>query len=317
MKTYRIILLLIVLTLLSGCKSKQTDTEKLNLVIGYIPHIQFTPLYVGIERGIFARHGIDLQINYGFGIDAFGLVQNGQADLALSDADQLIISSAKGAPLLSFYQYYQEYPVSVVTLSDIDTPEKLRAHTIGVPELFGTSYIGAKAFQEYFHLGEETTLTRIGYTQIPSLLSGKVNGIVCFYNNEPIQLRLKGYQINEWKINDIANLAGASFITGEKQATAKKELLKRAAQALNEAIFWTNTHQEEALTIAYKTIGNLSEDDREYWREALHKTMEIIMGKNNAPGILDPARYSYTINELYKLKLIDTRISADAILMAH
>jgi NitT/TauT family transport system substrate-binding protein len=34
--------------------------DKVRLAIGYIPHVQFTPLYVGIDKGFYKDEGIDL-----------------------------------------------------------------------------------------------------------------------------------------------------------------------------------------------------------------------------------------------------------------
>ncbi|OHD38782.1 MAG: hypothetical protein A2015_12370 [Spirochaetes bacterium GWF1_31_7] len=307
-------MVLILILLMTGCTDKKKAQEDLNLVIGFIPHIQFTPLYVGIEKGIFAKHGINLNINYGFGLDTFGLLTSSKADIALSDADQLIISHNKGYSLQSIFQYYKKYPTSIVSLNNINTPEGLIGKKIGVPELYGTSYIGTKKFLSHYNLDDRVELVRIGYTQIPSLLSNQVDAVVCFYNNEPIQLRMKNYEITEWKIADISELVGASFITGETQLKNKRKLLKQFNEALSESIIFTTNNIPESIDIAYKTIGSLNEDDKMYWNEVLQKTLEIINGENTDAGILDTKLYQETIEELYKLKLISVVFDAKEII---
>jgi NitT/TauT family transport system substrate-binding protein len=113
--------------------------EQLKLAIGYIPHVQFAPLYVGIEKGFYRAEGIDLSIEYGFGIDVFSLLSVGRIDIGLSDSDQLILAGAKGLGLKAVYQYYQRYPVSIVALrGKVAVPEALRGKVVGTPELYGS-----------------------------------------------------------------------------------------------------------------------------------------------------------------------------------
>ena len=67
-KTVTMLALLCALTFTTMAHAK---TDSITLAIGYIPHIQFAPLYVGIEKGLYADQQIALEIEYGFGIDIF------------------------------------------------------------------------------------------------------------------------------------------------------------------------------------------------------------------------------------------------------
>lgn len=307
--------LLVLLFAVIGCKGRG-ESEKLRLVIGFMPHVQFTPLYAGIKNGFFNENGVELVIDYGFGIDAFSLLNNKQSDLALSDSDQLIISASKGLELYTFYQYYKYYPTSIVSLNTYDSPLQLSGKKIGVPELFGTSYIGLLKFLSHYDLNEKVTIERIGYSQIPALLSNKTDAVVCFYNNEPIQLRMKDYNITEWKVGDITNLAGASFITGKKQIDEKKDKLIAFNKAMSKSIDWVNENIDSALDISYSHIGTLNESDREFWREVLVKTMEVINGHDNKPGVISRDQYDESIAELYELGLLSKKISSKDIIRA-
>lgn len=308
----KILLLLIFLGLLLftfvNAKKKNKKPEEIKMVIGFIPHVQFAPLYAGMEKGIFEKHGIKLEIEYGFGIDAFSLLLNNKIDCTLSDADQLIVAREKNLKLKSFFQYYQNYPVSIVAKDNIKSPADLSGKTIGVPELFGTSYIGTRVFLAKYNLVDKVKLIKTGYTQIPSLISGKIDAAACFYNNEPVQLKLMGEKITEWKVKDFSNLVGASFIASEKSLKSRRKLYKNFSIALKEAVEWTINNQDEALEIAYKQIGNLKEDDKIFWTEVLAKTCELFKTPAGY-GSLDKKKYSETIEILYNLGLIKKKIS--------
>ena len=99
--------------------SSLAELSPLKLAIGYIPHIQFAPLYVAQKKGFFKKRGINLSIQYGFGLDIYNLLLTEQVDVGLSDSDQLVTAISKGLPIKSVYQYYQEYPLRVLTLNDM------------------------------------------------------------------------------------------------------------------------------------------------------------------------------------------------------
>ena len=88
--------------------------------------------------------------------------------------------------------------------------------TIGTPQLSGTSYIGLLLFLNKYNLKDKVNIEKIGYTQISTLLSDKVAGAVCFYNNEPIQMRLMKVDTIQWDVKDFSDIIGASFISSKR-----------------------------------------------------------------------------------------------------
>ncbi len=310
---FSIIFLIFILSFLFIGSS--ANLHQISMLIGYIPHVQFTPLYVGMEKGIFEKYGIKLAIDYGFGRDIFGLLISQKADCALTDADELVISGEKGLGLKAFYQYYQDFPISIVKLGKDEDPKSLIGKKIGLPDFYGTNYIGTLLFLNKYKLLNKVEIVKIGYTQIQSLISKKVDAVACYYNNEPIQLRLNNYLITEWKVSDFANLVGGAFVSSNKNLTEKNEDFFLFVKALNESIQYTINNREEALDIAYKTIGSLSLNQRQFWEEVLDATLNLIQGKgNNKVGVLDVDKYINTIEILYNLNLIKSKINPQSIL---
>ena len=167
--------------------------DKVRLAIGYIPHVQFTPLYVGIDKGFYRDEGIDLELDFGFQYDVFSLLAAGKIDVGLSDSDQLVIAGSKDLGLQAIFQYYQKYPVSIVAKADtIRTAADLKGRKIGTPEMSGSSWIGLQLFLRKYGLEKSVQVEKIGYTQEPTLLSGRADAVVCFLNNEPVAMRAEG-----------------------------------------------------------------------------------------------------------------------------
>ncbi len=289
------------------------DARKVTLAIGYIPHVQFTPLYVGMEKGFYAQEGIDLSITYGFGVDIFSLLQAGKIDLGLSDSDQLILSGAKNLGLKAVFQYYQAYPVSIVAKADrIKEPKDLAGRTIGTPELYGASFIGLELFLDKHALKDKVNVVKIGYTQEASLLGEKVDAVVCFSNNEPERLRLKGIAISEWKVRDFTDMVGASFISSDRILNDKRGLIEGFARATRKALSFTVDNQDEAFGIAMKRIGNIKKEDEPFFRQVLSSTCRFFPHAKGY-GYIDGEKYGRSIEELARIGLIPEKYPAQRI----
>ena len=288
-------------------------TDRVRLAIGYIPDAQFAPLYVGLEKGLFREEGIDLSIEYGFSIDVFSLLAAGRIDLGLSDSDQLILAGSKGLGLKAVFQYYQKYPVAIVARADrVREPADLKGKLLGTPELYGTSFIGMQLFLRRYGLSSAVRVEKIGYTQIPSLETGKVDAVVCFFNNEPIALRGSGLDLREWDVKDFSDMVGASFIASERGIAERKDVLRRFARALGRAMAWTVDNRAEAMAAVEKNVPGASEN-REFVRKKLDATCGLFAHPRGY-GTLDAERYARSIADLAALGLIPREFPAEAVL---
>ena len=82
MKRKILSILLLLSLILTGCASTSTAAparQAVRLPVGYIPNVQFAPLYVAIENGYFREEGLDVTVDYSMEND----------NLALLGADRL------------------------------------------------------------------------------------------------------------------------------------------------------------------------------------------------------------------------------------
>jgi NitT/TauT family transport system substrate-binding protein len=288
--------------------------DKVKLAIGYIPHVQFTPLYVGIDKGYYAQEGIDLELAFGFQYDVFSLLAAGKIDIGLSDSDQLIISGSRELGLQAVYQYYQKYPVAIVARAEtVRDPSDLKGRTIGTPEMSGTSWIGLQLFLRKYGLEKAVKVEKIGYTQESTLLSGRAAAVVCFLNNEPVAMRARGIVLQQWDVKDWSDMVGASFISSRSIIAARGDVLARFVRATRKAMEFTMANREEAMQIALKNVGNVKKEDEPLFRLRLDATCELFPAPQGY-GALDPDRWSRSIAELASLGLIPSVYPAEKIL---
>lgn len=316
-KRFRSIYVLIGALIMSASVALPAAAQQLDqvkLAIGYIPNIQFTPLYVGMNKGYYRDAGINLKIEYGFGIDIFSLLQAGKIDLGLSDSDQLIVAGSKGMGLSAVFQYYQKYPIAIVAKKGVvDTPAQFAGKTIGVPEEFGTSYIGLKLFLAHYGLTGKVKVQKIGYTQIPSLMSGKVDGAVVFTTNETVKLREMGVAFNEWDVKDFSDMVGSSFISSNKDIAARGAVLDRFFRATKKAMNFIASNPSASVDIAMKYIDGVDQSQKAFLKSSLLATSDLF-NSSSGFGYLDPNTYRYSIQKLQSLGLIPAVYPASKIL---
>ncbi len=230
----RIILLSLTLVLaLSACGTPGSGNDAGSLVhvrlpLGYIPNVQFAPLYVAVEKGYFTEAGIEIEFDYSYETDAMALVGADELQFAIVSGEQVLLARAQGLPVVYVAAWYQQYPVAVVSKAEqgIASPADLKGKTIGLPGTFGANYIGLDALLFSAGLAEsDVTLDSIGFTQVESLATDRDQAVSVYAANEPVQLRAQGYEINELLVADYVQLASNGLITNEKTTWLKNRTL--------------------------------------------------------------------------------------------
>lgn len=285
MKKSQLFMGLIVLLFTAGCVLKPAsgsaatvdDPVKVRLPVGYIPNVQFAPLYVAIEKGFYQEAGITLDLDYSMENDNAVLLANDTVQFAVLSGEQVLLARDQEMPLVYVMAWYQQYPVGIVSKSEagITSVSDLKGRKIGLPGLYGASYIGAIALLDSAGLTEsDVTLDSIGYNQVEVLMADREDAVVIYNANEPVQFEAQGQSINLLKVSDAIDLVSNGLVTNEKTLKENPELVKAMIAATLKGMKYTIDHQDEAFEISKKYVENLASADQNIQKQVLLKSTE-------------------------------------------
>lgn len=300
---------------LTGCTAASTATpvkEQLvhvRLPVGYIPNIQFAPLYVAVDKGYFTQEGIQIDFDYNIETDSVALTGANNVQFAIVSGEQVVLARAQKIPIVYVMAWYKDYPVAVASKvsQHILKPQDLKGKSIGLPGLYGASYIGLRALLSKAGLKEsDVRLDSIGFTQVEALATDKDQAAVVYVANEPIQLEAKGYALNVIRVSDYVQLASNGLITNEKTIASNPDLVKRMVQALSRGITDTVQNPDQAYEISKKYVETLAQADEKTQKATLAASIE--QWQTSPVGYSDPKSWENMQQVLLDMGLIKDKV---------
>jgi NitT/TauT family transport system substrate-binding protein len=297
------ILFLVLVT--SACKGKSTQLTHIRLPMGYIPNVQQAPFYMAVEKGYFRKAGIEIEFDYSYETDGVALVGAGKLQFSIASGEQVLLARLQGVPVTYVMAWYKDYPVAVASKTEqgIRTPQDLRGKKIGLPGLFGASYIGLRALLNAGGLQEsDVTLDVIGYNQVEALAADREQAVVVYAANEPVVLRAQGYSLDVMRVSDYVQLASNGLITNEATLLDDPDLVRKMVQAIQHGMTDAAANPDEAYDICEKYVETLTQADAVVQKEVLATSIEF--WQLDPPGQANPAAWENMQKVLLDMKLL-------------
>ncbi|MBN1120568.1 MAG: ABC transporter substrate-binding protein [Anaerolineae bacterium] len=308
------ILIILVVLALAGCQGQKD--EAIELYMGFRPDVQFTPFYVGIEKGFFADHGLDVTTHHEASESTMArLVATGEIKFAVLSGEQVLLGRAEDLSIVYFYEWFQQFPVGVAAKqeSGIAAPADLEGRSVGVPVLSGASYIGFEALLSTAGLSDsDISLEATGFTQTETLMTDRVDAVVIYTTNEPVQLEAQNVAVNLIRVSDYADLVSNGLVTSEAMIEEEPETVRAIAAAFSEALQYTIDHPEEAYEIAAKYVEGLNDPDVEATQKAVLAN-SIAFWKGEQLGYSDRGSWEEMQDLLLDMRLLDAPQNVDEV----
>ncbi len=322
-KHVSILILILFSLLMAACGVPQSfeptptpEPTAIALGVGYIPSVQFAPLYVAIEKGYFADEGLIVSLEYGFETDYVKLLALGKREFIIASGDVVILSRSQQLPVTYVAEWYTKYPVVVFSpaAKGVATPKDLIGKTVGIPGLFGTSYVGWKALVHAADLPEEEiTLKSVGFNQAAALQEGLVDAAVDYAANGPVQFQMQGVPTNIIVVDDYMHLPSNGLVTNEQTLASHPERVEGMVRALLRGIADTLTHPDEAFEISLKHVPEAAQNI-EMNRAIFDASLPYWTPTSpDALGRTDPAIWPATAAFMLQAGLMDKSVSTEGV----
>jgi NitT/TauT family transport system substrate-binding protein len=285
-----------------------TTLTPVTLFLGFVPNVQFAPIYVAMERGYFAEQGIELSIEHGANeTDGLTRIATDNLKFGIVSGEQVMLARSQGAPVTYIFRWYQKFPVGVVVpaSSDITDPAQLAGKIVGVPGRFGASYTGFQALLNAVKLKESDLkeVKAIGFDTAPVMCGGQVEASVVYVANEPEIIRAACFDVRVLPIADYANIVSNGLVTNEATISGNPRLVRGMVRAIGRGLEDTIADPKGAMEIAAngKYVQGLKADDALQFKVL---TNSVELWRADILGLSDEAAWQLTEDTLKAMGLL-------------
>lgn len=322
------LVLLLLLVVLAGCvpvPATPTATQPpaggpaevaqtltpVTLAMGYIPSVQFAPFYVAQERGYFTDAGLDVTFRYGFESDLLKLVGTNELQFMIGSGEEVILGRSQGLPVRYVMRWYRKFPVVLFAKADkgIKTPADLIGKQVGLPGLFGASYVGWEAIVYANKLdATRVTLQSIGFTQASAVSQDRVDAAMDYIVNGPVQLRLAGQEVVVIPVSDFIDLPSNGIITNDKTIRERPELVRAMVSAVMRGLKDTLADPDSAFEISLKAVPEAGGDQTPVSRAIFDESVKLWQADDAELGLSDPEAWAAAAVFMKEMGLIQTPV---------
>lgn len=283
----------------------------LTLAMGYIPSVQFAPFYVAQERGYFADAGLDVTFRYGFESDLLKLVGTDELQFMVGSGEEVVLGRGQGLPVRYVMRWYRKFPVVLFAKADkgIKTPADLIGKQVGLPGLFGASYVGWEAIVYANKLdATKITLQSIGFTQASAVSQDRVDAAMDYIVNGPVQLRLAGQEVVVIPVSDYVDLPSNGIITNDKTIAERPELVRALVSALMRGLKDTLADPDSAFEISLRAVPEAGGERAPVSRAIFDESVKLWQADDAQLGLSDPEAWAAAAVFMKEMGLIQVPV---------
>ncbi len=152
--------------------------------------------------------------------DSLKLLATGRADMAVVDIHDLGLARERGADIVGVGALVQRPLAAVIARADIERPRDLEGKRVGVTGLPSDDAVLRAVVEHDGGDYSKVKRTTIGFSAVPSLIAGKVDAVVAFWNAEGVALRQRGVRTREFRVDEYGAPRYPELVLAVKRADA-------------------------------------------------------------------------------------------------
>jgi putative hydroxymethylpyrimidine transport system substrate-binding protein len=199
----RILLALAVGAALLGCGDGEPDEEKLTLALDFQPNPAHAGIYATLREDLDADAQVDLDVVVpSSSTDSLKLLAAGRADVAVVDIHDLGLARERGSDLVALGALVQRPLAAVIARPEVRRPRDLEGRRVGVTGLPSDDAVLRAVVEDDGGDFARVERVTIGFSAVPSLIAGRVDAVVSFWNAEGVALREREFHTREFRVDE-------------------------------------------------------------------------------------------------------------------
>lgn len=191
--------------LLAGCGADEPSGDAatpVKLALDFQPNAVHAGIYAAVADGIDRDHGIDLAVRVpSSSTDSLKLLAAGRADASIVDIHDLGLAAERGADVVGIGALVQAPLAATIVQPEIRRPRDLEGKRVGVTGLPSDDAVLRATVEADGGDYDAVRRITIGFSAVPSLAAGKVDGVVTFWNAEGVALRREGVPTRQFRVD--------------------------------------------------------------------------------------------------------------------
>jgi len=228
---------MLLLCLAAGCGEDGQELAEVPLALDFSPNAVHAGVYTAAEGAADRRHGIELKVRVPSGsADSLKLLETGRADFALVDIHDLGLARERGFDVVGLGGVVQRPLAAVIARPGVTRPRELEDRRVGVTGLPSDEAVLRAVVEDDGGDYDRVRKVTIGFSAVPSLIAGRVDAVVSFWNAEGVALRLRGVRTREFRVDDFGAPRYPELILAATRETLDEDadLARRVRAALRD-----------------------------------------------------------------------------------
>jgi NitT/TauT family transport system substrate-binding protein len=288
-----------------------TAAEKVSIRLNWIPGSEHGFLFLGKEKGWFSKEGIDLEIVPGSGSTVVvKTVGNGDTDFGIADGASIARGWEVGVPLVVTAVLLKESPAAIYSPKSkgIAAIKDLCGKRVGIN-------IKSTTTAQYEAMVRLANLKDCNIEKIPTgaggskeLLADAVDAAVTFSYEDPVQLQVKGMELNLIVASSFFKLYSLGLVTNQDMVGKKPLVVEGFMRATMSSLRYAVAHPDEAIEAFAKTAPQA---DLAYERAKLKLFNSLLVADDpsgKSIGKHDAAGWASSLDSLVNLGILKSKI---------
>jgi NitT/TauT family transport system substrate-binding protein/putative hydroxymethylpyrimidine transport system substrate-binding protein len=222
--------------LVAGCGGDGDEPARRSvLALDFQPNAAHAGVYTALARGDDREQGIHLMVRApSASTDSLKLLTSRRADLAILDIHDLGLARERGEDLVGVAAVVQQPLAAVIAREEVRRPRDLEGRRAGVTGLPSDDAVLRAVVEGDGGDFEGVERVTIGFSAVPSLIAGKVDGATAFWNAEGVALRERGARTRDFRVADFGAPPYPELVLVVRRETLRRDrdLVERTVAAL-------------------------------------------------------------------------------------